>query len=226
MLHVGACVSARHILFICAHALRRSSQSPKNVEFHARAVHRTVISAVAGGYRASSPHTMPCRPIERFQMLFEGLGCLVTCNHKAFVDRKYQNSAILTLFFFLAATRAAVRPLRPAILQLRAEVKSIDNKLTTTSMKLVEEKTLLRRKDVIKARLKELVVFETSLQKVQVLKVGRTFLFICWCSTRVTCLPHTNVQRDPDTVQTPFPAWVGTLHLLCGYRGYLFLPSV
>ncbi|CAM9601826.1 unnamed protein product [Scytosiphon promiscuus] len=40
-------------------------------------------------------------------------------------------------------------------------------------MKLVEEKTLLRRKDSIKARLKELVAFESSLQEVQVLKEQR-----------------------------------------------------
>ncbi|CAM9491497.1 unnamed protein product, partial [Hapterophycus canaliculatus] len=60
--------------------------------------------------------------------------------------------------------------------QLRAEVKSIDNKLTTTSMKLVEEKTLLRRKDSIKARLKELVAFESSLHEVQLLKEQRGVL--------------------------------------------------
>lgn len=51
-------------------------------------------------------------------------------------------------------------------------MKSIDTKLTTTSMKLVEEKNLLRRKDNIKGRLKDLAGFESSLQDVQALKVG------------------------------------------------------
>ncbi len=68
----------------------------------------------------------------------------------------------------------SLAPLVPyrAVPQLRAEVKSIDNKLTTTSMKLAEEKVLLRRKNSIKARLKELVGFEAFLQEVQALKVG------------------------------------------------------
>lgn len=58
-------------------------------------------------------------------------------------------------------------------MQLRGEVRRIDTKLTTTSMKLVEEKALLRKKDIIKARLKDLVGFETSMQDLQALKVCR-----------------------------------------------------
>lgn len=56
--------------------------------------------------------------------------------------------------------------------QLRAEIKSIDTKLTTTSMKLIEEKNLLRRKDSIKTRLKDLAGFESCQKDVQALKVG------------------------------------------------------
>lgn len=66
--------------------------------------------------------------------------------------------------------------------QLRAEVMAIDTKLTTTSMKLVEEKTLLRRKDNIKARLKDLAAYELAQQDVQALKVGHAIpvsLFSC-----------------------------------------------
>lgn len=41
-------------------------------------------------------------------------------------------------------------------------------------MKLVEEKTLLRRKDNIKARLKDLAAYELAQQDVQALKVGHS----------------------------------------------------
>ncbi|CAM9770813.1 unnamed protein product, partial [Ectocarpus sp. 12 AP-2014] len=70
-------------------------------------------------------------------------------------------------------------PKRPGINgdQLRAEVRSIDTKLTTTSMKLVQEKTLLRRKDNIKARLKDLAAYELAQQDVQALKDQRAVLF-------------------------------------------------
>eukprot|EP00903_Cladosiphon_okamuranus_P007059 g6862.t1 len=69
-------------------------------------------------------------------------------------------------------------PRRPSVSgdQLRAEIKRIDTKLTTTSMKLVEEKSLLRKKDVLKARLKELVGFETPMQEIHALKEQRRAL--------------------------------------------------
>ncbi|CAM9677105.1 unnamed protein product [Sphacelaria rigidula] len=55
--------------------------------------------------------------------------------------------------------------------QARAEIKRIDTRLTTTSMKLVEEKAQLRRKEHLKARVKDLASFEASLADIQALKV-------------------------------------------------------
>ena len=52
-------------------------------------------------------------------------------------------------------------------------MKQIDTKLTTTSMKLVDEKSLLRRKGVVKARLKELAGFEALMEEIHALKVSR-----------------------------------------------------
>lgn len=50
-------------------------------------------------------------------------------------------------------------------------MKEIDTKLTTTSMKLVEEKKLLRKKEHLKARLKDIASIESSLQEHLQLKV-------------------------------------------------------
>ncbi|CAM9483848.1 unnamed protein product, partial [Laminaria digitata] len=58
------------------------------------------------------------------------------------------------------------------------ESKQIDLRLTTTSMKLVEEKSLLRRKQHIRARLKELAGFESVMHDMQALKDKRTVLII------------------------------------------------
>lgn len=113
-------------------------------------------------------------------MLLHGLGRLATSDHDVITENTTIPLLFLRVVYFLLPMLLPALDARSPHVQLRAEVKSIDNKLTTTSMKLVEEKTLLRRKDSIKARLKELVVFESSLQEVQVLKVGRHFL-----STRV-----------------------------------------
>lgn len=52
-------------------------------------------------------------------------------------------------------------------------MKRIDTQLTTTSMKLAEEKSLLRKKDVLRARLKDLEGFEKYMQENQGLKVGQ-----------------------------------------------------
>lgn len=73
---------------------------------------------------------------------------------------------------------------RVGAFQLRAEVKSIDTKLTTTSMKLVEEKNLLRRKDSLKTRLKDLAGFESCQKGMQALKVS---YIIDDTSTAVLC---------------------------------------
>lgn len=55
-------------------------------------------------------------------------------------------------------------------------MKRIDTKLTTTSMKLVEEKNLLRKKEHLRTRLKDVSGFESSLQDIQAMKV----LLVAW----------------------------------------------
>ena len=87
------------------------------------------------------------------------------------------------------------------------EWKKIDLKLTTTSMKLVEEKTLLRRKNHIRARLKELAGFESVMQDMQALKVGpfvhvRALRLLTRCHHRRRYthgrVPYTRHQRQGD----------------------------
>lgn len=94
--------------------------------------------------------------------------------------------------------------------QLRMEWKQIDLKLTTTSMKLVEEKSLLRRKNHIRARLKELAGFESVMLDMQALKVGHSVrvralrLLICYHRRRGCThgrVPHTRHQRQGDRLE-------------------------
>lgn len=56
--------------------------------------------------------------------------------------------------------------------QVEAELQKIDTQLTTTSMKLAQEKYLLRRKEHLKARLKDLSKYETVQADLQALKVS------------------------------------------------------
>lgn len=55
--------------------------------------------------------------------------------------------------------------------QLRQEIKSIDIKVTTTSMKLAEEKALIRRKENLRARLRGLTRYENYFKDYQALRV-------------------------------------------------------
>lgn len=61
--------------------------------------------------------------------------------------------------------------------QMRQEIKRLDVKLTTTSMKLVDEKTCLRRKEHLKTRLKDLASYEAATGEIQALKVFQHLTF-------------------------------------------------
>lgn len=69
------------------------------------------------------------------------------------------------------------------LLQLRAESKRIDTLLTTTSMKLAEEKINLRKKEHIRARLKEYATFDSVEQDLNTLKVSHAREHVC-CGLR------------------------------------------